>query len=100
VLTEYGAQFEPAPNALLFGTSAGRQQGPTNSRRRVLAKAVEHADEERAKQNARQMDRRDVEPVGSRALVEGRDWVATDSADTKAAQDGAAVGAEHSGNRL
>jgi integrase len=146
-LTEYRAQFEPAPNALVFGTSAGRQQGATNIRRRVLAKAVEYANEELAKQEqeplpggltphslrrtfasllfavgesppyvmaqmghttanltlsiyARQMDRRDGEPERLRALVEGRDWVATGSTDAKAAQDGATVGAENGGDRL
>jgi hypothetical protein len=43
---------------------------------------------------ARQMDRRDGEPERLRALVEGRDWVATGSSDTKAVQEGAAVGTE------
>jgi integrase len=41
-LTEYRARLEPAPDALVFGSSTGAQQGATNIRRRVLAKAVEH----------------------------------------------------------
>ena len=146
-LTEYRARLEPPPDALVFGTSSGRQHGATNIRRRVLAKAVEHANKELATQKqeplpggltphslrrtfasllfavgesppyvmaqmghttanltlaiyARQMDRRDGEPQRLRALVEGREWVATGSTDPKTAKEGTAVAAENGGKRL
>jgi integrase len=146
-LTEYKARLEPGQDALVFGTSLGRQHGATNIRRRVLAKSVEHANKELAEQKqellpggltphslrrtvasllfavgeappyvmtqmghttanltraiyARQMDRRDGEPQRLRALVEGRDWVATGSTDPKTVQEGTTVAAENGGNRL
>ena len=49
---------------------------------------------------ARQMDRRDGEPQRLRALVEGREWVATGSTDPKTAKEGTAVAAENGGKRL
>ena len=42
-LGAYRAHLDPSADALVFGTATGRQQGATNVRRRVLAKAVEHA---------------------------------------------------------
>lgn len=42
-LHDYRARIEPPAGALVFGTATGRRQGATNVRRRVLAKAVEHA---------------------------------------------------------
>jgi len=47
-LTEYRARIEAEPDALVFGTSTGRKQGATNIRRRVLAKAVDHANKQLA----------------------------------------------------
>lgn len=42
-LTDYSAR-QPSPgDTLLFGTSTGRRQQATNVRRRILAKAVQHA---------------------------------------------------------
>jgi integrase len=49
-LTEYKARLEPTSDALVFGTSSGKQHGATNIRRRVLAKAVEDANKELAEQ--------------------------------------------------
>jgi integrase len=43
------APVDRAPDALVFGTSTGARQGATNVRRRVLARAVELADEQLAK---------------------------------------------------
>jgi integrase len=42
-LGDYRARTDPSASALVFGTATGRRQGATNVRRRVLAKAVEHA---------------------------------------------------------
>jgi integrase len=42
-LGAYRARLDPTPDTLVFGTAIGRQQGATNVRRRVLAKAVEQA---------------------------------------------------------
>lgn len=43
-LGDYRARIDPPVDALVFGTATGKRQGATNVRRRVLAKAVEHAD--------------------------------------------------------
>jgi integrase len=42
-LGDYRARVDPSPDALVFCTTAGRQLGATNIRRRVLDQAVEHA---------------------------------------------------------
>jgi integrase len=49
-LADYRARLDPQSDALAFATSTGRRQGATNIRRRVLAKAVERANEQLAKQ--------------------------------------------------
>jgi integrase len=132
-------------SAFVFGTTTGKREGATNVRRRVLAKAVERANEQLAKHGqeqlpakltphdlrrtfasllfalgetppyvmgqmghttanltlsiyARQMDRRDGEPERLKALVEGRDWVATGSTSTESAPEGAAAVAENGAN--
>jgi integrase len=43
VLAELRARSNPAPNALVFGTAAGKPQNPSNVRARVVAKAVKRA---------------------------------------------------------
>jgi integrase len=48
-LGAYCARLDPTPDALVFATTTGREQGATNVRRRVLAKAVEHANGQLAK---------------------------------------------------
>jgi integrase len=42
-LATHKARHCPAENAYVFGTTRGARQGPTNIRRRVLARAVEDA---------------------------------------------------------
>jgi integrase len=54
-LTEYRARLEPARDALVFGTTTGKQDGATNVRRRVLAKAVEHANKQLANEGQGQL---------------------------------------------
>jgi integrase len=54
-LTEYRARISPAPVALVFGTASGKPQGASNIRRRVLAKAVEHANKKLAKKDQPQL---------------------------------------------
>ena len=49
-LGDYRARIDPAADTLVFGTSTGRQNGPTNVRRRILAKAVERANAQLAKE--------------------------------------------------
>jgi integrase len=44
-LAGYRASQDSAPDSLVFGTSNGRENGATNIRRRILAKAVEGANE-------------------------------------------------------
>jgi integrase len=44
-LDDYRARLDPAPEALVFGSATGAKQGATNVRRRILAKAVEKANE-------------------------------------------------------
>jgi integrase/recombinase XerC len=44
-LAELRAGIDPAPNALVFGTTAGKSQNPSNVRTRVVAKAVKRANE-------------------------------------------------------
>ncbi len=44
-LAAYRARLDPAPDALVFATTTGAQQGATNVRRRVLDRAVERANE-------------------------------------------------------
>jgi integrase len=51
-LGDYRARLDPAPDALIFATTTGHRHGATNVRRRVLAKAVEQANEQLAKNNA------------------------------------------------
>jgi len=51
-LGAYRASLDPTPNALVFATTTGRRQGATNVRRRVLAKAIEQANEQLAKNEA------------------------------------------------
>lgn len=48
-LTDYRARMKSAPDALVFKTSAGHKLGATNIRRRILAKAIEHANKQLAK---------------------------------------------------
>jgi integrase len=48
-LDGYRSRLDPAPSALVFGTSTGAKQGATNVRRRILAPAVERANKELAK---------------------------------------------------
>jgi integrase len=45
-LDGYRSRLEVASSALVFGTATGRKQGATNVRRRVLAKAIEKANEQ------------------------------------------------------
>jgi integrase len=47
-LTDYRARMATAPDALVFKTSTGRKLGATNIRRRILAKAIEHANKQLA----------------------------------------------------
>jgi integrase len=54
-LGDYRARLDPSADALVFGTATGRRQGATNVRRRVLAKAVEHANTKLAED--------DIEPL-------------------------------------
>jgi integrase len=54
-LTDYRARLEPAPETLVFGTTKGKPLGATNVRRRILAKAVEHANGELAKGKQEQL---------------------------------------------
>ncbi len=42
-LRDYRAQLDPAPDALVFCTTTGHRLGATNVRRRILDKAVTHA---------------------------------------------------------
>jgi len=51
-LGDYRARIDPPADTLVFGTATGRRQGATNVRRRVLAKAVEHANAKLAKDDA------------------------------------------------
>jgi integrase len=44
-LAGYGERANGEPDALVFGSSNGRAQSPSNIRRRMLAKAVENANE-------------------------------------------------------
>jgi integrase len=54
-LTEYRARLEPSRDTLVFGTSTGKREGATNVRRRVLAKAVERANKQLAKNGQAQL---------------------------------------------
>ena len=47
-LAAHKAQCREARDGLVFGTTSGRQQNPTNIRQRVLARAVERANKRRA----------------------------------------------------
>ncbi len=47
-LTSYQTQLTSSDTALVFGTGTGRQHSATNVRRRVLARAIERANAERA----------------------------------------------------
>jgi integrase len=49
-LDGYMARLDPVLDALVFGSATGRTQGATNIRRRVLAKAVEKANERLARE--------------------------------------------------
>jgi integrase len=51
-LADYRARVDPRADALVFGTSTGARQGATNVRRRILAAAVELANEQLAKTEA------------------------------------------------
>jgi integrase len=51
-LGDYRARLDPTPDALVFPTATGRRQGATNVRRRMLAKAVEQANKQVAKDEA------------------------------------------------
>ena len=51
-LSSYAARVLGSPDAIVFATTTGGQQSPSNVRRRVLAKAVETANEQLAKANA------------------------------------------------
>jgi integrase len=51
-LGDYRARLDPVADGLVFGTATGHRQGATNVRRRVLAKAVEQADQQLAKDGA------------------------------------------------
>ncbi len=48
-LGDYRVRLDPTPDALVFATATGRRQGATNVRRRMLAKAVEQANKQLAK---------------------------------------------------
>jgi integrase len=48
-LGAYRARLDSTPDALVFATATGRRQGATNVRRRMLAKAVEQANKQLAK---------------------------------------------------
>jgi integrase len=54
-LDRYPALLDTAPDALVFATSTGRRQGQTNVRRRILAPAVELANETMAKEGREPM---------------------------------------------
>ncbi len=51
-LGDYRARTDPSASALVFGAATGGRQGATNVRRRVLAKAVEHANQSSRKMTA------------------------------------------------
>jgi integrase len=51
-LDDYRVRLNPTPDTLVFGTATGHQQGATNVRRRVLAKAVERANKQLAEDEA------------------------------------------------
>jgi integrase len=51
-LGDYRARLDPATDAFVFATAAGRRQGATNVRRRILAKAIEQANKQLAKDEA------------------------------------------------
>ncbi len=57
-LAAYRARLAPPPHALVFGTAIGTRQTTTNVRRRILAKAVERANQ--------QLDQHEVEPLPER----------------------------------
>jgi integrase len=48
-LTEYRARLDPRPDVLVFGSSMGREQSTSNIRRRILARAVDRANQKLAK---------------------------------------------------
>jgi integrase len=54
-LADYKARIDRPQDALVFGTSTGRRQGATNIRRRILARAVELANEQLAREGAEPM---------------------------------------------
>jgi integrase len=51
-LDAYKSRLNPAPDVLVFGTTTGAKQGATNVRRRILSRAVEHANKQLAKKKA------------------------------------------------
>jgi len=51
-LAAYSARAKGDPDVLVFGSSNGRPQSPSNIRRRLLAQAVEGANEKLAKAKA------------------------------------------------
>ena len=51
-LGDYRARLDPTSAALVFGTATGHRQGATNVRRRMLAKAVERANQQLAEDKA------------------------------------------------
>ena len=56
-LSEYQARVAPDPDGLIFGTSTGGENGATNVRRRVLARAVEIADKRLAERHTEPLPR-------------------------------------------
>ena len=57
-LDSYRARLDATPDTLVFGTTTGEPQTPTNVRRRILARAIEGANDQLAK--------RDAEPLPER----------------------------------
>ncbi|HTU78346.1 MAG TPA: site-specific integrase [Solirubrobacteraceae bacterium] len=57
-LDSYRARLDATPDGLVFGTTTGEQQTPTNVRRRILARAIEGAN--------RQLANTDAEPLPER----------------------------------
>jgi integrase len=56
-LDRYPAPVDATPDALVFATSTGRRQGQTNVRRRILAPAVELANERLIKEGLEPLPR-------------------------------------------
>lgn len=57
-LGDYRARLDPDPSGLVFGTTTGKRHSESNVRQRILAPAIEHANEQLAE------DGREPLPVG------------------------------------